>query len=78
MLQCVEIRHMTNPSQHNFESKIVTSRITWTDNDSHRHHGNIKQLTNLVPQKSSIMLALGSLAVVVSAKGTQGNLQTSL
>ena len=31
-----------------FELKIVTSRITWMDNVSHRHHGNIKQLTNMI------------------------------
>ena len=36
---------------HNFELKNVTSQITWMDNVSHRHHGNIKQLTNLIPQK---------------------------
>ena len=48
LLQCVEIRYMINPSQHNFESKVVTSRITWMDNVSHRHHGNIEQLTNMI------------------------------
>ena len=54
LLQCVEIRYMINPSQHNFESKVVTSQITWMDNVSHRHHRKVKQLTNLIPQKSSI------------------------
>ena len=51
LLQYVDIRYMINPSQHNFESKIVTIRITWMDNIRHQHHGNIKQLTNLIPQR---------------------------
>ena len=49
LLQYVEIRYMINPSQHNFEPKVVTSQITWMDNVSHQHHGNIKQLTNMIP-----------------------------
>ena len=54
MLQTIEIRSMINPSQHNFELRIVTRRITWMDNVSHWNHRNEKQLTNLIPQKSSI------------------------
>ena len=41
LLQSVEIRYMINPSQHNFELKIVTRWITWMDNVSHRHHRNL-------------------------------------